>query len=90
MKPNISVLSCVISLVSNYVVTFVNSKVFYGYYINENDFIFETSKVVSITISMLFKLVVISPNKAISLFSLSLLLYTLITCFLLLYFESSN
>lgn len=90
MKPNISVLSCVMSLVSNDVVTFVNSKVFSGYYINENDFIFETSNVVSITISMLFKLVILPPNKAISLFSLSLLLYILITCFLLLYFESSN
>lgn len=74
MKPNISVLVWSISFVSNYVVTFVNSKAYSGYDINENDFIFETSNVVSMTISMLFKLVVIPPNKAISLFSLSELL----------------
>ena len=74
MKPNISVLACAISFVSNYVVTFVNSKAYSGYVINENDFIFETSNVVSTTISMLFKLTLMPPNKATSLFSLSELL----------------
>lgn len=74
MKPNISVLVWSIYFVSNYVVTFVNSKSYSGYVINENDFIFETSNVVSTTISMLFKLTLMPPNKATSLFSLSELL----------------